>query len=317
MRASAAALKRKIQARLGSKPLAVLMGGFSAEREISLHSGAKVLQALRRTGLRAFGLDVRRWADLEALRRRAGAAWICLHGTGGEDGQLQGALEWMGLPYTGSGVSASALAMNKSLAKAVLKAHGLPTPPWRLLAGPGDAPGPGLPLPLVVKPNRQGSAVGITIVRRRARLAAAVRAARRLDAEVLLEKYCPGREITVGILGAEALPVIEIVPKNEFYDFQAKYEPGMSAHLLPARIPPALRRRAQALSLDAHRLLGCHGVSRVDLMAGPGGCLHILEVNTIPGMTETSLLPDAARHAGLGFEELVLRIAASAWEPRP
>lgn len=303
--------------KLGRRRLAVLMGGISAEREISLKSGRMMLAALRRAGAQAFGLDLRGWSGLERLHRlRPDLVVLALHGTGGEDGAVQGALEWMGLPYTGSDVLASALAMDKHRSKELFTHRGLPTAPWALLARPGDPVPARLRPPLVVKPNRQGSTVGITIVRRADRLRAAVRLAFRHDTQVLVEKYCPGVEITVGVLGSDALPVLEVVPKRDFYDFKAKYAPGMSDHIVPARLPAAVRRRAQRLALAAHRALGCRSVSRVDLIAGAGGRLDLLEVNTLPGMTATSLLPDAARHVGISYEELVLRLAVSSLEPK-
>jgi D-alanine-D-alanine ligase len=305
-----AALWRK---RLGRRRIAVLMGGVSAEREISLRSGRRVLAALREGGANAYGVDLRAWRDLVALeRRRPALAWICLHGTLGEDGAIQGVLEWMGIPYTGSGVAASALAMDKARSKELFRFLGLPTPDWAWLRDPSD-PVPATPRPpVVVKPNRQGSTVGITIVRRPGDLAAAVRRAFRHDTEVLVEKYCAGMEITIGILGDQALPIIEIVPKTEFYDYTAKYSPGMSEHIIPARLAPGVRDRAQRIALAAHRALGCRAVSRVDLIVGARGELNLLEVNTIPGMTGTSLLPDAARQVGISFPELVLRLAALA-----
>jgi D-alanine-D-alanine ligase len=304
-------------ARFKHKTVAVLMGGVSAERKISLRSGANVLAALRRAGVKAFGADIRGWKDLVALeRRRPDAALLVLHGTGGEDGAIQGALEWMRIPYAGSGVLASALAMDKARSKELFRELGLPTAPWALLTSP-QAPVPKTPgLPLVVKPNRQGSTVGISIVRRPAELKPAIREAFRHDSQVLLEKFCPGMEITVGVLGDETLPVIEIVPKREFYDFKAKYEPGMSEHIIPARLPGAVQARARKLALAAHRALDCRGVSRTDFIVAANGCMNILEVNTLPGMTATSLLPDAARTAGISLEELVLRLAADALEPR-
>ena len=303
--------------RLGRKRIAVLMGGFSAEREISLRSGRMVLQALTRARVNAYGVDLRGWRQLAALpKSRPDLALLCLHGTGGEDGTVQGALEWMGIPYSGSGVLASSLAMDKARAKERFRSLGLPTPPWALLGTPADAVPARLRPPWVVKPNRQGSTVGITIVRRRNELAAAIRLAFRHDSLVLVEKFCPGREITVGVLGSAALPVLEIVPKRAFYDYVAKYSPGMSEHIVPARVPGRVRLRAQRLAVAAHRALGCRSVSRVDLIVGAGGRLDILEVNTIPGMTATSLLPDAARHVGISFEELVLRLAVEALEPR-
>lgn len=297
--------------------IAVLMGGNSAEREISLRSGQAVLEALRSAGLPAYGVDLRGWPDLEILRKqRPAAAMICLHGPGGEDGSLQGALDWMGIPYTGSGQLASALAMDKHRAKQVMNAVGVPTPAGGILRR-GAAEWPkGIKLPAVLKPNRQGSAIGVSILRRRDEFPKALRKALQYGSEVLLEEFCAGMEITVGILGDRVLPVIEIVPQREFYDYEAKYRPGLSEHIVPARLPAKISRRAEALARAAHEALGCRGVSRVDLIVGTQGLIRVLEVNTIPGMTETSLLPDAARHAGISFEALCIMILLEAWRER-
>ncbi len=298
---------------LEGRKLAVLMGGFSAEREISLKSGSLVLEALIRSGLTAWGADLRSWQDLEVLRqRRPDAAVICLHGPGGEDGTLQGALEWMGIPYTGSGVLASALAMDKARSKEIFRARGISTPAWCLLNSPAERLPASLKPPLVVKPNRQGSTVGISIVRSRSELGKALAEARRHDAQVLVEKFVPGQELTVGVLGGYALPVIEIIPKTAFYDFEAKYSPGMSEHIIPARISRRQQSLAQRWALAAHRALGCAGATRTDFILTPQGRLEVLELNTIPGMTATSLLPEAARHAGLSFENLVQWLVADA-----
>ena len=302
--------------RLAGKKIAVLMGGISAEREVSLRSGARVVAALRSLGLKPWSVDIRGWRDLVALeRRRPDVAVLTLHGTGGEDGAVQGALEWMRVPYTGSGILASALAMDKARTKEIFKFAGLPTPPWVLL-NRGERVPAAFPLPCVVKPNRQGSTVGITLVRRRAQLAPALRLAWKHDTQVLVEKFCAGRELTVGVLGDQPLAVIEIVPKKEFYDYEAKYTPGMSDHIMPARISAAVTRQVQHLALAAHRALGCRGASRTDFIVSPGGRLDILEINTLPGMTGTSLLPDAGRGVGIAFEELVARMIVEAWEAR-
>jgi D-alanine-D-alanine ligase len=303
--------------RLAGKKIAVLMGGISAEREISLRSGKMVCAALVRLGLKPWAINVRGWRDLVALeRRRPDVAVLTLHGTGGEDGAVQGALEWMRVPYTGSGVLASALAMDKARSKEIFNFLGLPTPAWVLLNHPREKVPATFPVPCVVKPNRQGSTVGITIVRRRNQLAPALRLAWKHDTQVLVEKYCPGRELTVGVLADQPLAVIEIVPKNEFYDYEAKYTPGMSEHIIPARIGAAQTLEVQRLALAAHRALGCRGASRVDFIVSGGGRLNILEVNTLPGLTATSLLPDAARSVGIAFEELVGRMIVEAWERR-
>ncbi len=319
MRFDGAHLKKMIS-RIGRRKIMVLMGGNSAEREISLLSGRAVLNALQSYKLNVHGVDIKSWQDLPKLARRGTeAAFICLHGPGGEDGSVQGVLEWMRIPYTGSGVLASALAMNKSRAKQIFQSAGLLTAEWECLSSaslpggkskrisrPGGRGSIKLKLPLVVKPNQQGSAIGVSIIKRWADFPAAWQQARTYGGEVMLEKYCRGTELSVGVLPQQVLPVIEIVPKKDFYDYEAKYVTGMSEHIIPARIKPGQRERAQQLALSAHRALGCRGATRVDMILGSRGEINIMEVNTSPGMTATSLLPEAARHAGISFGSLLM-----------
>jgi D-alanine-D-alanine ligase len=239
--------------------------------------------------------------------------YLALHGPGGEDGKMQGYLETLKLPYTGSGVLASALAMDKIVSKRLFQAAGLATPAWLAAQKPGSPDLAGrvrkMGFPVVVKPACQGSALGVSIVRRPAELAAALRKAFALDSDVLIEKFVSGPEITVGILGHQTLPIIEIVPTDRsFYDFHAKYAPGGSRHLLPARISERAAERARELSLAACRVLNTRAVARVDLMVDSHDQPQLLEVNTIPGMTETSLLPDAAAAVGIDFDQLVFKI---------
>ena len=314
MRPALAADRRRL-ARLARRDIAVLTGGWSAERDIALVTGRQVTRALRSLGLRIRRVDVRGWPELAALgRRRPDLAFLCLHGTGGEDGRVQAVCECMGVPYTGSGVLASALAMDKARTKMLLAARGVPTPPWVLVGSASPRMTAGWRPPVVVKPNQQGSAVGVTIARSRPALRRALGEAKEHGGDVLVERYVPGVEITVGVLGGRALPVVEIVPKKAFYDYEAKYAPGMSEHIVPARIPAAIRRRAQRLAEAAHHLLGCRGATRADFIVDAAGEPMLLEMNTLPGLTPTSLLPDAARAAGIDFETLVLRIAAEALE---
>ncbi|MEW6516535.1 MAG: D-alanine--D-alanine ligase [candidate division FCPU426 bacterium] len=306
-----------LRSRLGRRRVAVLMGGRSAEREISLLSGQAVVKALRERGVRALGLDLKRPQDVLRLAAlKPAVAVLCLHGPGGEDGKIQGWLEWMEIPHTDSRVLASALAMDKYRAKQVLNQAGIPTAPGVLLARGDRALPRGLRLPLVVKPNAQGSAIGVTIVKTAAALERALAQARRFGDEVLVERFVPGRELSVGVMAGQALPVIEIKPKKEFYDYEAKYVAGMSDHILPAQLPGSWTRRAQALAVASHRALGCRGATRVDLIAGASGRMVVLEVNTIPGMTATSLLPEAARCVGVDFGHLVLWLIADALEGR-
>ena len=299
---------------LKRKRIGVLMGGLSAEREVSLNSGRAVLRALVGQGYDAVAIDVDRAVGNRLLQEKIEVAFVCLHGRLGEDGTIQGLLEVMGIPYTGSGVLASALAMNKIVSKVVFSASGLSVAPYVVLRGadrfdPSDA---GFDLPVVVKPSQEGSSVGVSIVREPQDLDPAMSEAFRYDDEILVEQYIKGREIQVGVLDDKAIGAIEIVPKREFYDFTAKYTAGMAEHILPAPLPPALYEKVMRQGEEAHRSLGCAGYSRVDFLVTGDGCCYILEVNTLPGMTELSLLPEIAQGAGFGFPELVERILCSA-----
>lgn len=298
-----------------SKKIGVLYGGLSAEREVSLKSGAAVHQALAAQGYNAVMIDVGR--DLaEVLRREAvEVAFIALHGRYGEDGCVQGLLEIMEIPYTGSGVLASALAMHKRYSKQTFAASGILTAPFRGYRRGETVRLADLPfaLPLVVKPVQEGSSVGVSIVREETQLEKALELAFHYDDEILVEVYIKGQEVQIGILDDRPVGAIEIVPKKEFYDFEAKYTDGMAEHVFPARLEPALYEKAQQVGLAAHRALGCRGYSRVDLLVTASGDCYVLEVNTLPGMTALSLMPEiAAKGAGLSFEALVSRIIESA-----
>ena len=308
---------RDFRAWLKRQRIGVLMGGLSAERDISLKTGRAILASLKRQGFPAKGIDAKR--NLPDALRHEGVnfAFLALHGPGGEDGVVQGLLEWMGIPYTGSGVLASALAMDRAASKRLFFSAGLRTSAWRELTNADPAyvlkQANGLGFPLVVKPVHQGSAIGISIVQGPGDLSVAAKKAFKLDAEILLEKFIKGTEITVGILGDKPLPIIEIVPASRtFYDFHAKYAAGGSRHIIPARISPVAAKASETLAVAAAGCLGTRGACRVDLIVDEKEEPYLLEVNTIPGMTETSLLPDAARAAGLDFDALVLSIAESA-----
>lgn len=298
-----------------SKKIGVLFGGLSAEREVSLKSGTAVYQALIAQGYNAVAVDVGR--DLAEVLQREGVdvAFIALHGRYGEDGCVQGLLELLKIPYTGSGVLASALAMHKLYSKQIFASSGILTAPFRCYQRGQTVRLNELPfdLPLVVKPVQEGSSVGITIVKDDSQLEAALQLAFRYDEEILIEQYVKGQEVQIGILNDRPVGAIEIVPKNEFYDFEAKYTDGMAEHIFPARLEQGLYDKAQQVGLAAHRALGCKGYSRVDLLVTSAGDCFVLEVNTLPGMTALSLLPEiAAKGAGLSFEELVSRILESA-----
>lgn len=336
--------------------IAVLMGGVSSERAISLSTGRQILAALdpQRYEARAFDPAALRGAEAPAIEagaegvpREPGAdlapmslqdlagglahtrpdvVFIALHGKGGEDGAIQGMLDVLGIPYTGSGVLASALAMDKSMTKRVLRSHGIPVPDEvavRRARRPADAEvdaqiAAGIGYPAIVKPNEGGSTIGCRIVRSGADLGGALDEALGQDAMAIIEPLLAGVEITAGVLGndePEVLPLIEIVARGGFYDFEAKYAPGGSTHIIPARISDAAAERARRYAADAHLALGCRGMCRVDMMV-VGDEPVVLEVNTIPGMTPTSLLPDAARAAGIGFGELLDRLVHDALEGR-
>ncbi|MGC2458321.1 MAG: D-alanine--D-alanine ligase [Gallionellaceae bacterium] len=290
--------------------VAVLFGGRSAEREVSLKSGTAVLAALQRSGVDAHAFDpaVR---ELQALRDEGyDRAFIMLHGRYGEDGTVQGALELMDIPYTGSGVLASALAMDKWRTKLVWQAAGLPIPAYELLTADSDfdAVAQRLGLPLFVKPANEGSSVGITKVKRAGALRAAWEEAARHDRLVLAEQYIGGGEYTVAILGGQALPVIKIEPAGEFYDYEAKYLRTDTRYLCPCGLAAEREAGMQHLAQMAFDLIGGSGWGRVDLLMDESGKSYLLEVNTAPGMTDHSLVPMAARQAGMSFEQLVLKI---------
>lgn len=299
---------------LKQKKIAVLMGGLSAEREVSLRTGKAVLAALQGAGYQAVGLDAGRDIALRLIEEQVEVAFIALHGRYGEDGTIQGLLEMMQIPYTGSGVLASSLAMDKETTKKILLYHELPTPAFQVYRK-GDVLGDFLKkcrhFPLVVKPAREGSTIGISIVRDEQGLAVGLQDALQHDDHVLVEDFIQGMEITVGVLAGEALPIIQIAPKGGFYDYHAKYTAGQTEYILPAPLDSALYHRVQQVARDVYRVLGCSGAARIDFMVREKE-FYCLEANTIPGMTETSLLPKAAQQAGLDFAELTQRILEDA-----
>lgn len=301
---------------LKKKKIGVLMGGLSREREISLKTGKAIRRALIEKGYNACGIDVGRDIVEKLLKEKIEIAFIALHGRYGEDGTIQGMLELMGIPYTGSGVLASALCLNKVMAKKVLIYEQLPTPPFISLRRDeiekDRIPPVSFPLPWVVKPAREGSTIGISIVQREEECFKALKEAGKYDEEILIEAFVRGKEITVGILNDITLPIIEIVPKSGFYDYHSKYTKGETDYIIPARIPREKYLYAQEISLRAFQGLGCSGCVRVDLMTDDEGNPFIIDVNTMPGMTETSLLPKAAAHVGLSFGDLAERLLLGA-----
>jgi D-alanine-D-alanine ligase len=293
------------------KHVAVLNGGWSAEREVSLRSGKACAEALEKQGYRVTRIDVGRDIANVLKMLKPDAALNVLHGRPGEDGTLQGVLEILAIPYTHSGVLASALAMQKDVAKTVLAAAGIPVPAGKVVDRRAAAKAHALPRPYVIKPIAEGSSVGVFIVREDQEHPPQElnRADWAFGERLLAETFIPGKELTCAVMGEEPLGVIEIVPTARFYDYEAKYAPGGSRHVLPAEILPDVYQEVRRLALAAHRALGCRGVSRADFRyddskGGTGG-LVCLEVNTQPGMTETSLVPELAAHAGTTFGELV------------
>ncbi len=296
--------------------VAVVMGGSSSEREISIATGSGVVQALQKLGYEAQSLDYDA-SFLDGIRALApDVVFVALHGPGGEDGQVQAILEYLGLAYTGSAVEAAAVAMDKHLTKKLLAAEGLPTAAWDLFDLSGGTlpllPG-ALDLPLVIKPRYEGSSSGVSIVKTHEQWTNAMIAAARSFPQIVAEEFLSGREFTCGVLGEEALPVVEIVPnKGEFYDYESKYASGGSTHVVPADIDGDLAARMQMLALSTHRLIGLRDYSRTDFIVSAEGRPQILEVNTLPGLTPTSLFPDACKAVGISYEALVERLISYA-----
>lgn len=325
-----------------AKRIAVLAGGRSLERNVSLRSGAQVQDGLRRLGHEVVVIDADGELMVELLRAEPNAAFVALHGRQGEDGTVQGLLEAIGLPYTGSGPAACTRCTDKLLAKYLMREAGIPTPPFHALressikelgaAAALECVESELGFPLVVKPAKGGSALGVKFARSSDELPGALVGAFSYDSTIVLERYVRGRDLAVSVLDAPsaggggdaapasersalALPVVEAVPRDEdFYDYESRYEIGMTTFVCPADLPPETTARAQELAVAVYELLGCHGVARVDLMLEHDtGELWVLETNVVPGMTETSLLPQAADAAGIGFDDLLERILASAF----
>jgi D-alanine-D-alanine ligase len=304
--------------------VAVVMGGLSAEREVSLDTGAGVVAALLERGWDAVPIDWREGESLARLLEQSGAAvvWNALHGTWGEDGAVQGLCACLRLPCTGSGILASALAMDKVMSKRIFESNGLPTPRWRIL--PHDGPPDGTdaatalaswPLPCVVKPANEGSSVGVSLVDDRPALPAAVAAARAYHGPVIVEEYIAGTEVFVGILNDAVLGSVEVRPATRFYDYEAKYKRNDTKYLLPPALPAGVIGGCEELALAAYRALGCTGHARPDLRVTTRGEPYILEVNTLPGMTKTSLLPKIAKQIGMDYGTLCEEILASASAP--
>ena len=308
-----------------ARKVVVLKGGRSLERTVSLRSGAHAQEALARLGHDVRAVDADGDVLGSLLEAKPDVAFIALHGRDGEDGTIQQLLEAIGVPYTSSGPAACMCAHDKALAKHLMRTGGIPTADFRCLAegtvkqlgGAAllDEIERSLSFPIVAKPARQGSALGVKFARTREQLPGALVGAFSYDDKVLVERFIAGRDLAVSVLDGEPLPVVEAVPREEdFYDFSSRYEIGMTTFVCPAELPQATTGRAQELALKVYGLLRCHGVARVDLMLDEdSGELWVLETNVVPGLTETSLLPQAADAAGIGFDELIARVLASAW----
>jgi D-alanine-D-alanine ligase len=312
---------------LENKRIGVLMGGWSREREISLLSGDMVCDALRKKHLNAVPVDVKKDTLHSLPGEGIDVAFIALHGEGGEDGQIQAVLQVMGIPYTGSGVLASALSLNKAYSKMIFQMNSVRTPDYCLLGRHDDIGASRerilveLGLPVVLKPISEGSSIGVRFVRSEETLGQAIETLQKQFGNLIAEKLVQGMCATVGILGcgkeARALPVLELVPQREFYDYTAKYTEGMTEFIIPARLETDVYAEAQELALRAHHALGCHGFSRADMVVKDDRVPYVLEVNSIPGLMQLSDLPAEAKHEGIEYEDLVVEILRSAFLERP
>lgn len=297
--------------------IAVLYGGVSGEREVSLSTGKGVMEALKRNGHDVIGIDFNPNKLEDIINLDVDLVFIGLHGKFGEDGSIQGLLDMLNIPYVGSGVTASSIAMDKAKAKQLFKMNGIPTAKGEVYHITGSEQTDEIvedvnkkfEHPFVVKPNREGSTLGLTIVKEREQLKDAIDTASKSDEYILVEQFISGRELTVpvqGKIGEEtALPIIEIIPKNDLYDYESKYTEGGSEHIIPAEIDEELTAQIQQYAVIAHQVLGCETYSRADFILSEGNTPYILEVNTLPGMTQTSLFPDAAKTVGLSYEEMI------------
>jgi len=303
--------------------IGVLMGGRSAEREVSLRTGAAVHRSLVRRGYDAVAIDVGPTLSQDLRDQKIDLVFLALHGPGGEDGAIQGYLDTLGIPYTGSGIQASAIGMHKVTTKTLLASARIPVPAGTVVKRGGNVSSATLlraekfHWPLVVKPASQGSTIGVTIVRKPSQWRDALALAHRYDTDAMVETYIPGHEVTVSIIGGHhvsplVLPAVEIVAPGGFYDFSAKYEKGKTQYLCPAPLSAAVTRQIRMLALRTYQVLGCEGAARVDFRITPRGRSVVLEINTVPGMTETSLLPMAAAQARIDYDELTERILESA-----
>ncbi len=288
--------------------VAVLLGGRSSERDVSLKSGEAVLASLKRSGYDAIAIDAQDNLVENLIKGRIQVVFIALHGRWGEDGTVQGLLEMMDIPYTGSGVRGSSMAMDKAVMKLVCAAHGIPTPAYLIASDGKDIT---LPLPFVVKPANEGSTIGISVVNTKKELAPALKKALRFDRKLVIEEFVKGQEITVAVVNGQALTVVEVRPHGGFYDFESKYKKGMTDYIVPAQIGDDITARAQQIALDVYRKFDLAGSARIDMLVRDKTPL-VIDINTSPGMTETSLVPKAWVHLGKTFDELVEEILGGA-----
>ena len=293
---------------LKAQRIGVLMGGRSSERDISFKSGKAVIQGLKRRGYNVTAIDVDPDLAIKLKRKHIGAAFIALHGRWGEDGSVQGLLEIMGIPYTGSGVLGSAMAMDKVVMKMMFESMGIPSPAYTQAEDGGTVH---FPLPFVVKPASEGSTIGISIVKKQKEVMAAIKKARMFDKKVMIEKYIEGDEITVGIVNGEALPVVQVKPSSGFYDFEAKYTKGMTEYIVPAKIDKTIAKKAGDIAMEVYKAFELAGCVRIDMLVDDD-LPKVIDINTSPGMTETSLVPKAWESLGRTFDELVEAILMEA-----
>ncbi len=290
------------------------MGGLSREREVSLRSGRAVASALRSRGYQVIEVDVDRHVAEKLVKEKIEVAFLALHGRYGEDGSIQGLLEILGVPYTGAGPMGSSVSLDKGLTKQIVSAVGVKTPQWQMIEKDkiDSLKTSPFPLPIIVKPNREGSTIGMSIVRHTDEFKPALQKAADCDETILIEQFISGTEVTVGIIEGQALPVLEIVPKGGFYDFTSKYTKGMTEYIVPARISEGVREEVTKATEKVFSLLKLSGFARADYIIDAQGQSYFLEINTIPGMTETSLVPKAAVAAGISFEDLCERVLKKA-----
>ncbi len=305
--------------RLRKRKIGVLMGGWSSEREISLLSGQRVLNSLKGQGFQAVGIDISRNFSDQIKRAKIDLAFVILHGRPGEDGTIQGYLDLLGVPYTGSGVTASAVCIDKVTTKMLFERVGIPTPPYFVIEAGADVAAvvaeaeKHLGYPMIAKPRAEGSSVGIELLEGRRGAAERCERVRRGFGDILLEQFIPGMIATVGVLVEEPLPILELVPRQRaFYDYEAKYTRGETEFVLPARLDPKVADKIKELALKAHKLMGCSGFSRIDLVVKQGKLPYFLEINTLPGLTDISDFPAEAEHAGISYDEMIFRILADA-----